>query len=331
MIAGTRSWLSIATHSQFSLNNIPFGIISTCVAAKPRVGVAIGDYVLDLEAFARGNGFAHLPSIQKDLNVFSQPTLNAFAALGQPVHREVRKYIQRVFTDESLCDILENNVSLRCDALLPLSEVKTHLPMAIGDYTDFYAGLNHAYTVGTIMRGKSNALQPNYKHIPVAYHSRASSIVVSGTPILRPLGQTRSNSTENTPTFGPSKRLDIELELGMLVCKENRLGEPIPISETRDYVFGFVLMNDWSARDIQAWEYVPLGPFNAKNFATTISSWVVLYDALQPYMTEGLPNDVKVQKYLQDDCKDAFPEIHLTVELTCELKLDCKSWLLKMN
>jgi fumarylacetoacetase len=315
-LTDTGSWLDISVDSPFSLNNVPFGIISTSSSPKARAAVAIGDYALDLEAFADGNGFARLPIIRDHLSVFSQPTLNAFASLGRPVHRAVRNYIWQVFADVSYSWILKDKPALKAKALIPRKDVKTHLPMAIGDYTDFYAGLNHAFTVGTIMRGKDNALQPNYMHIPVGYHSRASSVVVSGTPIRRPRGQILPYLATKVPTLAPSKRLDIELELAAFICKENVMGETVSISNARDYIFGYVLMNDWSARDIQAWEYVPLGPFNSKNFATTISAWVVLPDALEPYLTQGLPNPTELQKYLQDECKESFFDLNLEVELT---------------
>lgn len=268
------SWLQIPKNSPFSLANIPFGIISSTKSTSRVAAIAIGEYALNLSTFASSGGFAQLPDFQPHLSVFSQPTLNAFAALGRPVHRQVREYIQNVFrADTPFPQVLKDNASLQKEALLPLSEVTNHVPMQIGDYTDFYAGLNHAYNVGVLFRGPENALQPNYKHLPVAYHSRASSVVPSGTPIHRPNGQILANpaATPKLPTFSPCKKLDIELELAAFVSKPNDLGKPININEAEDHIFGLVLMNDWSARDIQAWEYIPLGPFNAKNFATTIT------------------------------------------------------------
>jgi len=190
--------------------------------------------------------------------------------------------------------------------------------MHIGDYTDFYAGRNHAYNVGVLFRGPQNALQPNYTHLPVGYHGRASSVVVSGTPIRRPWGQILENPVAETkvPIFTPCRRLDIELELGAFVCRANKMGEPIPIAEAEDSLFGVVLMNDWSARDIQAWEYVPLGPFNAKNFGTSISPWVVLADALEPFLGNGLKNETELLPYLQEKRKENVYNIHLEVDLT---------------
>ncbi|KNG83097.1 fumarylacetoacetase [Aspergillus nomiae NRRL 13137] len=321
-ITGTMaSWLQIPKNSPFSLANIPFGIISSTKSTSRVAAIAIGEYALNLSTFASSGGFAQLPDFQPHLNVFSQPTLNAFAALGRPVHRQVREYIQNVFrADTPFPQVLKDNASLQKEALLPLSEVTNHVPMQIGDYTDFYAGLNHAYNVGVLFRGPENALQPNYKHLPVAYHSRASSVVTSGTPIHRPNGQILANpaATPKLPTFSPCKRLDIELELAAFVSKPNDLGKPVNISEAEDHIFGLVLMNDWSARDIQAWEYIPLGPFNAKNFATTITPWVVLLDALEPFRATGLePGDRdSLLPYLREKRAANVYDIPLEVEIT---------------
>jgi fumarylacetoacetase len=314
------SWLQIPKASPFSLANIPFGIISTKQSTSPRPAVAIGDHALDLFAFASSGGFSQLPSFQQHLDVFSRPTLNDFAALGRPVHRQVREYLQSVFTAETpYPQLLKSNTELQKIALVPLSEVQNHLPMQIGDYTDFYAGLNHAYNVGVLFRGPDNALQPNYKHLPVGYHGRASSVVPSGHPIRRPNGQILANpaATPKVPTFSPCKKLDIELELAAFVCKGNKMGEPIPIDQAEDHLFGLVLMNDWSARDIQAWEYVPLGPFNAKNFATSITPWVVLMDALEPFRASNIEpqNRDSLLPYLKEKRPDTVYDINLEVEL----------------
>ncbi|KAE8137672.1 hypothetical protein BDV38DRAFT_246673 [Aspergillus pseudotamarii] len=315
------SWLQIPKNSPFSLANIPFGIISSTKSTSRVAAIAIGEYALNLSTFASSGGFAQLPDFQPHLSVFNQPTLNAFAALGRPVHRQVREYIQNVFrADTPFPQVLKDNASLQKEALLPLSEVTNHVPMQIGDYTDFYAGLNHAYNVGVLFRGPENALQPNYKHLPVAYHSRASSVVPSGTPIHRPNGQILANpaATPKLPTFSPCKRLDIELELAAFVSKPNDLGKPVNINEAEDHIFGLVLMNDWSARDIQAWEYIPLGPFNAKNFATTITPWVVLLDALEPFRATGLePGDRdSLLPYLREKRAANVYDIPLEVEIT---------------
>ncbi|KAJ5784714.1 uncharacterized protein N7503_009926 [Penicillium pulvis] len=313
------SWLSIPKNSPFSLANIPFGIISASSSKVP--AIAIGDYALDLNAFASSGGFSQLPSIQQHLSVFNQSTLNAFAELGRPVHRQVREYLQNVFrADTQYPQVLKDNAALQKSALIPRSEVTNHVPMQIGDYTDFYAGLNHAYNIGVLFRGKDNALQPNYKHLPVAYHGRASSVVPSGTPLHRPSGQILANPTADPkiPTFSPCKKLDIELELAAFISKPNELGKPVSIDEAEDHIFGLVLMNDWSARDIQAWEYVPLGPFNAKNFGTTITPWVVLIDALEPFRAQGIEpgNRDGLLPYLREKRAETAYEIPLEVEVT---------------
>lgn len=318
-MASLNSWLPIPKGSHFSLNNIPFGVISTSSSADPRPAVAIGDYALHLEAFAAGSGFRDLSTIQPHQDVFSQPTLNDFAALGRPIHSVVRKYIHSVFSEDTpYPEVLRDNKSLQKQCLFLRKDVENHMPMRIGDYTDFFAGLNHAYNCGVIFRGPgAQALQPNYKHLPVGYHGRASSVVVSGTPIIRPSGQILEDpaAEDKTPTFSECKRLDYELELGAFVCKANPMGQPIPIDEARNHIFGWVMMNDWSARDIQAWEYIPLGPFNAKNFGTSISPWVVLTEALEPFMVKGLESERALLPYLQEKNKNSIPDIKLEVEL----------------
>jgi fumarylacetoacetase len=314
-----KSWLPIPRGSHFSLSNIPFGIITTAASQAPRTAIAIGDQVLDLAVFSSNSGFSELPSIQPHISVFSQPTLNAFAALGRQVHRRVRNYLRDIFTEDTTHPaVLKENAELRQKALFPLKDIQTHLPLQIGDYTDFYAGLNHAYNVGVMFRGPANALQPNYTHLPVGYHGRASSVVVSGTPIRRSWGQILENpgTDPKVPVFTQCKKLDLELELGAFVCRANKMGEPIPINRAGDFLFGFVLVNDWSARDVQAWEYVPLGPFNSKNFGTTVSAWVVLPDALEPFLVKGLKNKTELQAYLREERKENVYDIKLEVDLT---------------
>lgn len=316
-----KSWFSIPKSSGFSLANIPFGIISTSGNATQRAAVAIGDHCLDLGRFAVRDGFSACEVNEQWQTIFSQPTLNQFAALGRPVHRSVRKYLQDVFREDTpYPKILKENQELQSTCLLRQDEVTMHLPMQIGDYTDFYAGKNHAFTMGCILRDPKNALQPNYTHLPVGYHGRASSIVVSGTPIIRPNGQVLENPAAEVkkPVFKPSQRLDIEIELGAFVCKANKMGEPVLIADAEDSIFGYVILNDWSARDIQAWEYVPLGPFNAKNFGSSISPWVVLTDALEPFRTEGIKNDSELLPYLQEKTSKNVFDIRLQFELTPE-------------
>ena len=290
------------------------------------MAVRIGEKVVDLAVFASFNGFGRLP-IVKNLKVFSQPTLNDFAALGRPVHREVRRYLQEIFTEGT-----ELAKSFRYDPA-PLmgtyhyTDVKTHLPFHIGDYTDFFVGKHHAQTTGAMIRGMDSALHANYMHLPVGYHGRASSVVVSGTPIKRPRGQTVPNvlAKDPKPTFGPSKRLDFELELGAFVCKANEMGDPVDIKDAEENIFGLVLMNDWSARDIQGWEMVPLGPFNSKNFGSSVSAWVVLMDALEPFRTQGIENEKGVLPYMQEARKENVYDLNLEVELTSMFIANTKS------
>ncbi|KAF2120545.1 fumarylacetoacetate hydrolase FahA [Lophiotrema nucula] len=314
-----RSWFNIPWGSHFSLANIPFGIISSPSSKNPRVAVAIGDHALDLEAFAANNGFSALSIIQPHQAVFSQPTLNDFAALGRPIHSVVRKYIQDVFNvDTTYPEVLKTNSSLQKQALLPLKEIQTHLPFKIGDYTDFFVGLHHAYNCGVMFRGPENALNPNYKHLPVGYHGRASSVVVSGTPIRRPHGQILLNpaAEKKEPIYTAIKKLDFELELGAFVTKSNNMGEPVPIAEAEQHLFGLVMLNDWSARDVQSWEYIPLGPFNAKNLGTSISPWVVHADALALFKVKGIENDAGVLPYLREKNDENVYDIQLTIDLT---------------
>ncbi|KIW44408.1 fumarylacetoacetase [Exophiala oligosperma] len=316
----TPSWLDVPEGSHFSLANIPFGIISPPDSTERHAAVAVGSHVLDLAIFSAENGFAALESFSAHANnAFSLPVLNYFAALGRAVHREVRSYLRSMFLQDSPhAQILKNNESLRRRCLFRLDDVRTHVPMSIGDYTDFYAGANHAYNVGVLFRGANNALQPNYTHLPVGYHGRASSIVISGTPVRRPWGQVLQNAASDPkePTFRPCAKLDFELELAAFVCTANPLGQPVTLAQAEENIFGYVLMNDWSARDVQAWEYVPLGPFGSKNFATTISPWIILADALEPFRTKGLENKSRLSPYLVPSRADTALDIDLQVDLT---------------
>lgn len=317
MSSALKSWLPIPPGSPFSLSNLPFGIISypadknSFPDTAPRPAVAIGDLVLDLARFHAGHGFQHFAFTAEGVDdetlgrVFeAQPDLNAFAALGRPVHAAVRRYLQQVFQqDGPFADVLERDDALRQTALAQQRRVRCHLPMNIKDYTDFYAGEHHARRCGVIFRGPANALQPNYTHLPVGYHGRASSVVVSGTDIRRPRGQILEDpaAAEKKPVFSASRRMDIEVELAAFLCKPNEMGSPISVADAPAHIFGFVLMNDWSARDIQAWEYVPLGPFNGKNFGTSVSPWVVLADALEPFRVPGIDNQSPLLPYLREN------------------------------
>ncbi|KAL2841849.1 Fumarylacetoacetase [Aspergillus pseudoustus] len=309
------SWLPIQHGSHFSIANIPFGIISTALSPTPRPSVAIGDFILDLRVFAKSDGFRALKSTTLDISVFNEKTLNKFAALGRSVHREVRKYLQSVFSENTpFPHILKDDVKLREQALLHRETAKNHVPLQIGTYTDFFAGKHHAENCGIIFRGPSNALQPNYLHLPVGYHSRASSVVVSGSPVRRPQGQILLQGSRS-PILAASQRLDIETELGAFLCNSNPLGEPIDIDKADDYIFGYVLLNDWSARDIQAWEAVPLGPFNAKSFCSTISPWVVLPEALERFRCAPIPNETNLLPYLRERRTDSVFGIDLQVSI----------------
>ncbi|KAF2092817.1 fumarylacetoacetate hydrolase FahA [Rhizodiscina lignyota] len=313
-----KSWLRVPSGSPFSIANLPFGVISTKEQPTGRVAIAIGDFALDLFAFTAAGGFSKSKELQPYSSVFAQPALNGLAAFN--IQYQTRQYIQSVLAEDTPHpELLKDNEELQKLVFTHLSQVQCHLPFHIGDYTDFYAGLNHAFNVGVLFRGASNALQPNYTHLPVGYHGRASTVVVSGTPIRRPRGQILTDPTAEPklPIFSPCKKLDIELELACFVSKPNEMGSPIDIKDAEEHVFGYVLMNDWSARDIQAWEYVPLGPFNSKNFGTTISPWVVLPEALEPFRTSGLQRSDSGQllPYLTEPRKDNAYDIKLEVEL----------------
>jgi len=276
-MSALKSFIEVAPDSHFPIQNIPFGVFKPA-QGEARVGIAIGDSILDLSVLEE---VGHFRSEEfKDGAVFSQGALNAFLALGRPAWRKARENIQHLLASDT--PTLRDDEGLRARAFFAQSEVSMQLPARIGDYTDFYSSYHHAHNVGTMLRGPENALMPNWKWLPVAYHGRASSIVVSGADVRRPHGQTKPPNAE-TPTFGPSRSFDYELETAFLIGPGNSLGAPIPIEEATDHIFGLVLMNDWSARDVQAWEYQPLGPFLAKNFCTSISPWVVTLDALEAF------------------------------------------------
>jgi fumarylacetoacetase len=314
------TWVpGVSPDTPFSLANIPFGIVSTPSDPAPHAAVAIGTYILDLKVLATHDKFTSLlPSLKENEKVFEEPTLNSFASLGREVHRQVRSVLQDLLSaDTTHPELLKENDGLRREALIPRDKVRMRLPMSIGDYTDFYAGYYHAYDVGAMFRGPQNALQPNYTHLPVGYHGRASSVVVSGTPVRRPNGQflLDPSAEPKQPTTGPSRRLDFELEMGCFIAKPNLMGSPIKVTDADEHIFGYVLLNDWSARDVQMWEYIPLGPFNAKNFASTISPWVVLADALEPFRTTGVENKTPLQNYLREGRQDVVFDIDLEVDI----------------
>ncbi len=286
-----KSWLEIPPGSDFPIQNLPFGIFKTDLGS-PSAGVAIGDYVLDL-AYLHEHGYfnrLNLPS-----GIFNHLYLNIFFALGKRKVSDVRERISELLQHDN--DELRLNIIAREVALISIEEVQLLMPIRIPNYTDFYSSEEHATNVGSMFRDPKNALLPNWKHMPVGYHGRASSIVVSGTPIQRPRGQVKPADTD-LPVFCPTNKLDFELEVAFITCKETTMGESIHTADAEDYIIGFVLFNDWSARDIQQWEYVPLGPFLGKNFGSTISAWIVTMDALEPFRVDGPEQNPHVLPYL---------------------------------
>jgi fumarylacetoacetase len=313
-----RSFIPVAPDSHFPIQNLPYGVFRRKSGGPPTVGVAIGEMVLDL-AVMEDRGM--IP----DVDTFGRPSLNLFMSQGRTAWTKARNAISRLLRADE--PTLRDDAALRNRALVPQSDVEMLLPVEIGNYTDFYSSREHATNVGTMMRGADNALQPNWLHLPVAYHGRASSVVVSGTDLRRPVGQTKPADAPH-PLFGPSKSVDFELEMGLLVGPGNRLGEPIPIRKAADQIFGLVLVNDWSARDIQAWEYVPLGPFLAKNFGTSISPWVVPLAALEPFCVTGPKQDPEPLPYLRsprDWALDVQLEVVIQGEKMDQPQMVCRS------
>ena len=303
------SWLPIPADSDFSIHNLPFGIFSTAQQTEPHVGVAIGEQILDL-AFAADMAVFDMFLPYKQRDVFRRSHLNDFIRLGRPVWQQVRRALQNELTDaDSLLRKMAD------DALIPQVDATMHLPVQIGDYTDFYSSIDHASNVGKMFRDPANALLPNWRHLPVGYHGRSSSVVVSGTSIKRPNGQ-RLPKGETQPVFGQSQRLDFELETAFIVGKDTNLGTSLTTADFDDHVFGMVLFNDWSARDIQQWEYVPLGPFLGKSFGSSMSPWVVTMEALAPFRVAGYVQEPASLPYLQELSPLPNLDIHLSVSLT---------------
>jgi fumarylacetoacetase len=287
-----RSWIDVAPDSDFPIQNLPFGIFKT-EGEQARVGVAIGDQVVDLKAL---HVLGYLENLPFDAGDFASTSLNSILLKGKRATRELRNRISKLLRSE--VPDLRNKEHHVKQAIIPQHQVEMLMPIEVGDYTDFYSSIEHATNVGKMFRDPENALLPNWKHIPVGYHGRASSIVVSGEPLKRPMGQTLPNDAE-VPVFGPCRLLDFELEMAFVTYSGKPLGERISVEEAEDYIFGMVLFNDWSARDIQKWEYVPLGPFLGKNFGSSISPWVVTLDALDPFKVEGPVQDPPVLPYLK--------------------------------
>ncbi|MCB9261199.1 MAG: fumarylacetoacetase [Flavobacteriales bacterium] len=283
-----QNWLNVSDFHDFSIYNLPFGIYQNNGIATPCV--AFGDNLIDLKAATNLGVF---DNIHFDKTVFDSCVLNDFIACGKSTWSAVRKEMQ-----QQLCNNTSKLFNHQNDILKDRLSAKMLLPIHIGDYTDFYSSIDHATNVGKMFRDPANALFPNWKHLPVGYHGRASSIVISGTDIKRPHGQTVPPNAEQ-PIFGPSKRLDYELEMAFVVGKTTKLGEQISVNEADNCIFGMMIFNDWSARDIQRWEYVPLGPFLAKNFASTVSPWIVTMEALDPFRIESPKQDPEVLPYLQ--------------------------------
>ena len=306
-----KSWVDVSEDSDFPIQNLPFGVYHI-EKKNPRVGVAIGNRIMDLSRLFK-NGLLGDCGLPKK-NVFKRESLNPFLRTGKEITRNVRERISELLRDDN--EELRDNQNLVSKALIPMEFATMLLPVRPKNYTDFYSSIEHATNVGSMFRDPDNALLPNWKHLPVGYHGRTSSILPSGTPILRPKGQSKAPDADS-PSFGPSKRLDFELEMAFITCGETELGESIDILDTENYIFGFVLFNDWSARDIQAWEYVPLGPFLGKNFASSISPWVVTMDALEPFRIPSAQQDPKVLPYLQIDGNRNF-DINLEVAIQSE-------------
>lgn len=307
-----KSWLDTANAAacDFPIQNLPFGIFSDARDASRRAGVALGDQIIDLAALAR----AGLLTVDGGAAVFARPALNDFISLGRDAWRSVRVQLSALF--ERGDARLRDDAALRAKVLVAQRDAALHLPVDIPGYTDFYSSKEHATNVGSMFRDPKNALLPNWSEMPIGYNGRASSVVVSGTPVRRPNGQLKLPDSER-PVFDACRKLDIELETGFIVGRGNALGEPIACEDAESHIFGMVLLNDWSARDIQQWEYVPLGPFNAKTFATSISPWIVTLDALEPFRTAQPRQEPEPLAYLRHGGAHAF-DIELEVRLRPE-------------
>lgn len=301
-----KSWVEYSSNCDFSIYNIPFGIAFN-QSGEHVAATAIGEFWVDLNLLEQKGLLAScgLPS-----GIFKTQFLNDFIGLGKSVTNAVRSELQHIFEAA-----YSKQAEVR-SCMFPIQEAKMVMPVKVHNYTDFYSSIDHATNVGTMFRDPANALLPNWKHIPIGYHGRASSITVSGTNFHRPSGQTKA-ADATLPSFGPSKMIDFELEMAFILGKETQLGETIPTSKTNEYIFGFVVFNDWSARDFQTWEYVPLGPFLAKNFCSTISPWIVTLEALEPFRLQGVVQDPEPLPYLKYEGKQNI-DIHLEVAIQPE-------------
>lgn len=305
-----KSWINVPENSDFPIQNIPFGVFITKDDVIT-IGTRIGDCAIDMGALQQLNYFE---GIDLTDDMFMQDTLNDFISDGKKTWRLVRNRLGELFDETN--PKLRDNQEHKEIVIFDVKDIEMQLPVLIGDYTDFYSSKEHATNVGKMFRDPENALLPNWLHMPLGYHGRSSTIIPSGFPVNRPMGQTLPNG-ETTPVFGPSRMVDFELEIAFITTDANIMGENIPVNEAEDYIFGMVLMNDWSTRDIQKWEYVPLGPFLAKNFATSISPWIVTMDALEPFRTKGPKQDPVPFPYLQIKGKHNF-DINLEVAIRPE-------------
>ena len=308
------SFIDVDATSDFSLQNLPYGVFRPSSQDDARVGVAIGSRVLDLAACADAGLFDEVDGVADAREVFHQSTLNAFMGTGREAWSAVRSKVHTLLRDDT--PELRDDPDLQETLLYDADDVEMLLPVDVGDYTDFYSSREHATNIGTMFRGPENALKPNWLHLPVGYHGRASSIIPSGQAVRRPCGQLKPDD-DAPPVYGPSRLLDFELEVGALIGPGNALGDPVDIDKASERVFGLVLVNDWSARDIQKWEYVPLGPFLGKSFATTISPWVVPMAALEPFRVDGPEQDPEPLDYLKQTGPQNF-DIQLNVGLQTE-------------
>lgn len=300
-----KSWIPVPENSDFPIQNIPFGVFITKEDVIT-IGTRIGNCAIDMGALQQ---LGYFEGIELTDDMFMQDTLNDFISDGKKTWRLVRNRLAEIFDENN--PKLRDNKNHREVVIFKVEDIEMLLPVQIGDYTDFYSSKEHATNVGKMFRDPENALLPNWLHIPVGYHGRSSTIVPSGIPVHRPYGQTLPNG-ETTPVFGPSRLVDFELETAFITTDANLMGEPIPVEEAEEHIFGMVLFNDWSARDIQKWEYVPLGPFLAKNFASSISPWIVTMDALEPFRTKGPEQSPEPLPYLKQKGEKAF-DINLEV------------------
>jgi fumarylacetoacetase len=311
-----KSFIEVKADSHFPIQNLPYGVAKPKNGGEVFICTAIGDFVVDLSELSAAGVFDG-PELDGK-SVFRESSLNNFMELGHKAWAEARMYISNLLSAGEAS--LRDNEGLKGRVITPMRDVEMIMPVNIGDYTDFYSSEPHATNVGTMFRGPENALKPNWKHLPVGYHGRASSVVVSGTDVHRPQGQILPPGSDDTPVFDACKLLDFELEMGFVTGPGNPLGEPIPVNKAHEHIFGLMLVNDWSARDIQKWEYVPLGPFLAKNWATSVSPWIVTLDALEPFRIQGPEQHPAPLPYLKSEGKWTF-DINLDVLLQDE-KMD---------